>query len=439
MKNNFNWSILSLCIAFMLFSCKQNKQGQSIDVNNLEHQCVHRLSDVIVYDIFSPPVASRIYAYSNLAYYEALRLQDSNNHSIVAKLKLFDPVPMPEKNKKYDFNLAAVKSFFKVAESLVFSKDSLVVIGNKILGDFKNMLDGEVYDNSVQLGDTIAGVILKRASNDNYKLTRGMPKYNVFKEPGKWEPTPPDYGDAVEPHWQLIKPLLLDSASRCKPVTPPAYSLDKNSQYYKEVQEVYSTSKNTDPVVDTIAHYWDDNPFVTTHTGHLMFATKKITPGGHWMGIVSILCKQAKTTPVKTAKAYALAACSIFDGFISCWDEKYRSRMVRPITVIRENIDPTWDSRLQTPSFPEYTSAHSVITGAASTVLEKIFGTETPFHDTTEMEYLGLERSFTSIHQAADEAALSRLYGGIHYRSAIEEGKNQGRVVGKLYNDSFNQ
>jgi hypothetical protein len=438
MKNNFNYSFLSFCIVVILFSCKQNKHEQTVDVNNLEHQCVHRLSDVIVYDIFSPPVASRIYAYSNLAYYEALRFQDSSS-SLAAKLKFFDPIPQPEKTRKYDFSLAAVESFFKVAKALIFSKDSLVVTENKILNAFKNSVNDDEYHNSVQLGDTIAATILKRAANDNYNITRGMPKYNVFKEPGKWEQTPPDYADAVEPYWRLIKPFLLDSAGQYKAAPPPVYSLDKNSQYYKELMDVYTISKNTDPSVDTIAHYWDDNPFVTTHAGHLMFGTKKTTPGGHWMGIVLILCRDAKFDPVKTARTYALAASSIFDGFITCWDEKYRSRMVRPITVIREKIDPTWNSKLQTPSFPEYISAHSVVTGAVSTVLEKIFGTNTPFHDTTEMEYLGLQRSFTSIHDAADEAALSRLYGGIHYRSAIEEGKKQGRVLGKLYNDTFNQ
>ena len=155
------------------------------------------------------------------------------------------------------------------------------------------------------------------------------------------------------------------------------------------------------------------------------------------MGIISILCKQVRADEITTAKAYALTACSIFDGFISCWDEKYRSRMVRPITVIKENIEPGWNSLLQTPPFPEYTSGHSVITAAAATVLTYQFGENISFQDTTELEYLGLKRSFNSVQQAADEAGVSRLYGGIHYRSAIENGKKQGQQVGKLYNDIF--
>ena len=432
MKKVFFFFLYSL----FFFACTEKKKSLTIDIPGIQHQCVHRLTEVIVYDIFNPPVASRIYAYSNLAFYEAVRFKDESN-SFTSLLKGFENIPLPEKNKQYDYTLAAVKSFFKVARALTFSKDSLIKTENQLLNEFKDATDNEIYKNSIALGDTIASVILKRAASDNYKKTRGMPKYSVFKETGKWQQTAPDYADAVEPYWNLIKPLLLDSASQFKPTPPPPYDLNKNSQYYKELMETYTVSKQLTPSLDTIAHYWDDNPFVTEHQGHLMFANKKTTPGGHWMGIISILCKQTNTDVVKTAKVYALASCAIFDGFISCWDEKYKSRMVRPITVIRENIESEWNALLQTPPFPEYTSGHSVITAAAATVLTNLLGENLAFHDTTELEYLGLQRSFSSIQQAADEAGISRLYGGIHYRSAIEEGKKQGQQVGRLYNSTF--
>lgn len=428
---------VALFVALLFFSCSQKKLVLSLETNTLQHQCVHRLTDIIVYDIFTPPVASRIYAYSNLAYYEAVHWKEEGTHSITGRLKDFEPMPQPAKNKTYDFNLAAVESFFKVAKELTFSKDSLIKTETALLSEFKKGLDDEKYDNSVAFGDSIASIILKRAASDNYKKTRGMAKYSVFKETGRWQQTPPDYADAVEPNWKMIKPLLMDSAGQFKPTPPPAYDLNKNSQYYKELMEVYNVNKQLNLSQDTIAHYWDDNPFVTGHQGHLMFATKKTTPGGHWMGIISILCKQKKMDAVQTAKTYALASCAILDGFISCWEEKFRSRTVRPITVIRESIQSEWNSFLQTPPFPEYTSGHSVITAAAATVLTQLFGDNFAFHDTTELEYLGLERSFNSIQQAADEAGISRLYGGIHYRSAIEEGKKQGQQVGKLYNSVF--
>ncbi|GAC1382900.1 MAG: hypothetical protein NVSMB45_09570 [Ginsengibacter sp.] len=421
-----------------VISCVEKTGSSKVVLNDLEHECVHRLTDVIVYDIFTPPVASRIYAYSNLAFYEAIRFKKTGSESIVLKLKGYDQMPIPNKQKKYNFTLSAVASFFKVAKALTFSKDSLTFTENKILKEFNLNLENEEYSNSISFGDSIANVILKRSKEDNYNKTRGMPKYSVFKEPGKWQQTPPDYGDAVEPNWSLLKPMLLDSSSQCKPVSPPPYNLSKTSEYYKQLMELYNLSKHITKTQDTIAHYWDDNPFVTEHRGHLMFATKKTTPGGHWMGIVSILCKQSKADEIKTAKVYALSACSIYDGFISCWDEKYRSRMVRPITVVRENIEPEWNSLLQTPSFPEYLSAHSVITAAVSTLLSKQFGENTPFNDTTEMEYLGLKRSFKNVKAASDEAGVSRLYGGIHFRSSITEGQKSGYQIGKLYNSKFN-
>ena len=436
MKKTFIKIFIALPAVF-IFSCTQKKKETAIDIAQLQHQCVHRLTDVIVYDIFTPPVASRIYAYCNLAYYESLRFKQSNSVSITTQLKGFDKIPQPQQNKKYDYTLAAVKSFFKTARTLTFSKDSFTTTENNLLNNFKEVLDEDIYNNSIAFGDSVAAVVLKRAATDNYKKTRGMPRYSVLRETGKWQQTPPDYADAVEPNWGLIQPMLMDSASQCKPAPPPAYNLNKQSAYYKELMEVYEVSKKITPAMDTIAHYWDDNPFVTEHKGHLMFATKKTTPGGHWMGIISILCKQTNADEIKTAKVYALASCAIFDGFISCWDEKYHSRMVRPITVIRENMEPEWTSFLQTPPFPEYTSGHSVITSAAAVVLTQLFGENISFTDTTELEYLGLQRSFTSIQQAADEACISRLYGGIHYRSAIEQGKKEGQQVAALYNNMF--
>ena len=229
-------------------------------------------------------------------------------------------------------------------------------------------------------------------------------------------------------------PLLMDSASQFKPPPPPPNDLRKGSVYQRELMELYETSKKLTPTQDTIAKYWDDNPFVTQHKGHLTFAKKKTTPVGHWMGIIAILCNTAKKDEISTAQAYAIASAAIFDGFISCWDEKFRSITARPVTVIRKNIESEWSPLLQTPPFPEYTSGHSVISGAASTVLVHQFGTGFAFHDTTELKYLGLQRSFPSIEAATDEIGISRFYGGIHYMSAIRNGKEQGVKIGTLYN-----
>jgi hypothetical protein len=165
--------------------------------------------------------------------------------------------------------------------------------------------------------------------------------------------------------------------------------------------------------------------------GHLMFATKKVTPGGHWMGIVGLASRKANLDMMATAEAYVLTSIALFDGFISCWDEKYRSNLCRPETYINQYIDPEWTPALQTPPFPEHTSGHSVISTASALVLTRLFGENFEFADSTEVEYGLPVRSFKSFREAAQEAAISRHYGGIHYKAGIENGVDQGRRVGE--------
>jgi hypothetical protein len=181
-----------------------------------------------------------------------------------------------------------------------------------------------------------------------------------------------------------------------------------------------------------IASFWDCNPYVSHHRGHAMFATKKITPGGHWIGITKIAAKQAQSNMDESINAYARVSIALFDGFISCWNTKWNTLIVRPETIINEFIDETWLPLLQTPPFPEYTSGHSVISRASAVALTDIYGDNFSFADTTEEVYgLGV-RSYSSFIEASEEAAVSRLYGGIHYRRAIEEGVKQGDAVGKF-------
>lgn len=423
-------------ISITATNCKQVDNSNQITGPAIQHYCEQKLTDVIVYDIFSPPVSSRIYAYSNLAFYEAIRFSDTSNPSIIQKLKGFEQITSPDITQIYNYDLAAIVAFMKVAKTLVFSKDSILNARENILAQYK-YLEESVFKRSIALGDTIGGVILQRASSDHYKLTRGMPRYSVFKEKGKWTQTPPDYADAIEPNWNKIQPLLMDSAAQFAPPAPPAYNLTKSSEYYKELKEVYEVSKHITKEQDTIAHYWDDNSLVSEHKGHLTISTKKTTPVGHWMGIVAILTGSKAADKILSARVYALSSCAIFDAFISCWDEKYRSKTVRPITVIRETMESEWNALLQTPPFPEYTSGHSVISAAAATVLTNQFGKNYAFRDTTEKQYLGMERSFVSIEEASNEAGISRLYGGIHFRSAIKQGKEQGEKIGALYNTVF--
>ena len=162
----------------------------------------------------------------------------------------------------------------------------------------------------------------------------------------------------------------------------------------------------------------------------MMFGNKKITPGGHWMGIAAIAARKTNADVVKIAQGYAMTSIALFDAFIACWDEKYRSAVIRPVTVIDDWMDKTWLPFLQTPPFPEYTSGHSTITASASSVLAYMYGDNFSFQDTSDLRYIGMQRHFNSFQEAAAEASISRVYGGIHYRSGVEAGAEQGKKVG---------
>jgi hypothetical protein len=158
---------------------------------------------------------------------------------------------------------------------------------------------------------------------------------------------------------------------------------------------------------------------------------KKITPGGHWIGITAIATRKAQSDFAETINAYAHVSIALFGAFISCWDEKWNTLVVRPETLINKYYDQEWLPLLQTPPFPEYTSGHSVISRASAVVLTKLYGENFAFDDTTEVAYGLPVRAFKSFIHASEEAAISRLYGGIHYMVAIELGVEQGNKVGE--------
>jgi hypothetical protein len=393
------------------------------------HRAQKALTRVIVHDIFSPPVASRIYLYANMAAYEAMIPSQARYRSLRHSVPSFPQVHYPAE-KKLHYGLSAVYALLKTARLFVFSEAMLEDSLRRILASYDKLPSG-VYRNSIAFAQQIADSIGKWSLQDQYKETRKMNRYSFIKSEGKWLPTPPGYMAAVEPYWKRMRPIGLDSAGECKPPPPPAFSKEKQTGFYEQAYEVYKTCNTHSPEQKNIALFWDCNPFFLNTQGHLNFATKKLSPGGHWISIAGIAARKTKSNLATTSAAYLLTSIAVYDGFISCWDEKYRSNLIRPETYINGVIDEYWRPLLQTPPFPEYPSGHSVISTAAAVVLTSLFGDTFSFEDSTETDYGLPVRSFGSFQQAADEAAISRLYGGIHYRAAIENGQEQGRRVGK--------
>lgn len=429
MKNIF--SILVLVMVFA--SCSKDNGEWRTKTENPEflHRSVKQVTDVIVHDIFSPPVASRIYAYMSIAAYEAAIQQDSNYKSLAGQLNGLEAVPQPEKGKDYSFPLASVQAALKVGRTLVFSEDKMDVFYNSIMQEFRDTgIPDEIFERSIEYGNQVADHVLAWSSKDNYKQSRSFPKYSIQSDPATWKPTPPAYMDAVEPHWNKIRTFAIDSAQQFKPAPATLFSTDKKSLFYKEAFEVYEMGNNLTPEQNEIAFFWDCNPFMMNVKGHVMFATKKISPGGHWMNITHVACSKVKADFVQSSEAYARVSIALIDAFISCWDEKYRSKLIRPETYINQYIDEDWVPVLQTPPFPEYTSGHSVISAASAVTLTELFGDNFAFTDSTEMEFGLTARSFKSFIEASEEAAISRMYGGIHYRPAVEVGMLEGRAIG---------
>jgi hypothetical protein len=399
----------------------------------LLHAAVQQLTGVIVYDIFSPPQASRAYAYATVAAYEALRHDDTTYQTLTGQLNGLTAVPAPQPDSEYYLPLAGVHAFMTVGKALTFSQKRMDSLRTAMHQRIRRMgVPAPVFERSVAYGEQVAQHILAWSKKDNFLQTRGHPKYTVTSETGRWVPTPPAYMDAVEPNWTRIRPFVLDSASQFRAKPPHRFDMTEGSPFYVQVKEVFEVGKQLTDEQREIAAFWDCNPYVMNVRGHAMFATKKITPGGHWMGIAATAAHKSRASLMQSAEAYARTAIALADGFISVWDEKYRSNVVRPETVINGHLDESWQPLLQTPPFPEYTSGHSGISTAAALVLTDQFGDGFAFTDSTEVAYGLPARSFTSFNQAAAEAALSRLYGGIHYRMAIEEGITQGRRVGEL-------
>lgn len=428
---NYSFSLFVM-ILFISVAANANDDWKKLSENpEYLHRSIKEVTDVIVHDIYSPPVASRIYAYVTIAGYEAAYHTDENYISFAAQLHDLTALPQPDADKQYSYSLASVNALLLVAKSMIISEEKIAAFQATILQEFKSSgMPVAIFDNSVAYGKKIADHIIAWAVKDKYKQTRSLSKYPVASDAASWKPTPPSYMKAIEPHWGELRTFRIDSAQQFKPLRPTQFSSDTNSLFYKEAKEVQNIGMNLTQEQTEIANFWDCNPFKMNINGHVMYATKKISPGGHWINITRLACKKAGAGFVQSAEAYACLSITLADCFISCWDEKYRSRSIRPETYINQYISQSWMPLLQTPPFPEYTSGHSVVSAACAVILSKFFGNNFSYSDSTEVEFNIPVRHFNSFKQAAEEAAISRFYGGIHYMPSITNGLLEGNKLG---------
>jgi membrane-associated phospholipid phosphatase len=392
-----------------------------------------QVTDVMVYDVTSPVAASRYYAYVTLAANEVYAALDPSAASFKHQLKDFEGISVDVSAvPKHHASFAALYALYKMGEKLLPSGSRLQPLADSLAAvAVKKGISKEVVAQSVSLVNEAIRQIMKYVQADGFKNLSGYARYQPLAGDGYWQPTAPVFMQPVEPWWFRLRPFVLDSCRQFKPAAPLAFDTVRTSAFYQLLQEVYTTQTYLTEEQRAIAAFWDCNPFAVQQIGHVEFGLKRLSPGAHWMGITGIACQKKKTTLAQTLFLHTLVAVTLADGFIACWDEKYRSNRVRPETAVNKFVDPAWRPLLQTPPFPEYPSGHSVISTAVATVLTHYFGPQFAFTDTTEQEFDLPPRAFSSFQQAAEEAAISRLYGGIHYRDAIVNGQTMGWQIGE--------
>lgn len=377
---------------------------------------------------YTPPVASRAFAYIGVAAYEAVASGSGDLQSLAGQLNGLDALPRREDGQSYDEAVVlhaamahSVASFF--ANTGPTGQRALVSLTTKQTAKVAEGVSADIVARSEAYGQSIASHILAWSLNDGGAVIENMGfpyEYALTEGPARWVPTSLIRQQQMPllPNWGKNRPFAMPTGDACSLPPPPDYSEDQTSAFYAEALEVVDAKKSMTPEQRAIARFWADDPMLSP------------TPPGHWISIALQIQKRDQTQLEQSVDALARVGIATADAFIGGWNSKFQYDLLRPVTYIRRTMDPKWESMLNTPPFPEYPSGHSTQSGAAAVVLTDLLGEDFAFEDATHIEDGIAARPFASFWAAAEEAGISRLYGGIHFRSAIDQGLDQGRCIG---------
>lgn len=419
--------IISGILIFIVFGAIAQKNSEEPHVQQFT-EGVYALTEVMFHDVINPPAAARFYAYSTLSAYYVISSHFSGHSLLASQINSYPNISI--KGEQVDPYFSAIYAMLETGKKIIPSGISLEEKQEALYATYlKKGTKKQVLDSSVAYAVRVGELFNEYSKTDGYLSLSTFPRYEPRSADSTWYPTPPEYMAAVEPQWRTIRTFFMDSSTQFRPRPPVPFDPAEGSRFHDMMKEVVNTTQALTEEQKLIANFWDCNPFANFYSGHVMIGIKKISPGGHWMGITGIVSKKEGLDFARTVKIHAIVALGLHDSFVSCWDEKYRSDRIRPKTAINRYLNERWDPILETPPFPEYTSGHSVISTVSAELLTYLIGDNIQFTDNTEVLFGLPERSFTSFYQAAEEAAISRLYGGIHYRDAIVEGQAQGRSI----------
>ncbi len=381
---------------------------------------------------YSPPVAARSFAYIGVTSYEAVASGSDNLQSLAGQLNGLKTLPARDKGAAYD-DAVILNTVMEFSVAHFFDRTGPT--GQHVIKKMAKKMDDEVSQGlapdviarSRDYGLKLSQAVFDWSSTDGGASVENMGfplEYKLSDKPGHWVPTSLIRQQQVPllPDWGKVRPFAMPTGSSCRLPDPPEYSEKPDSVFYKEAREVYTTVNTLTDEQRTIARFWSDDPMLSP------------TPPGHWINIALIVLDQQKADLPTTVDTVARLGVALADGFIGCWDTKFVYDLIRPISYIKKVMDPKWDALLITPPFPEYPSGHSTQSSAAAATMTHIFGDALAFDDSTHAADGIKPRHFANFHAAAEEAAISRLYGGIHFRSAIMRGLEQGECIANYVN-----
>ncbi|CAM8631615.1 PAP2_haloperoxidase domain containing protein [Comamonadaceae bacterium] len=382
---------------------------------------------------FSPPVAARAMAYISLSLYESVVPGMPGYQSLAGQLNDLSSLPWAQPDEPLHWPTVAnasmatmVRMMFPTATAENKARIDLLErsLPLKYTQDFDpNTITADITNRSETFGKLMAMAIMTWARTDGGHEAWGPVRRSraIYVPPsgtGKWTATPPAFAAPLLPYWGQNRPFVMKTAAECPALPPPTYSEDQGSAFYKDGMEVYQIAKTVTQEQRQFALYWADD------------AGKTPTPAGHWTFITNDLLRARKADLGTAAETFARLNMAMSDSFVAAWATKYSLNVLRPVTYIQLVIDSNWaPTLLPTPPFPDHPSGHAVQSSSAQAVLSKVFGANTEFVDNTHNDRGWGPRTFKSFKAAADEAAMSRVYGGIHYRFSSEGGKPQGLCV----------